>query len=303
VTLNRWLVRSAFVLLALGMAIAPAVSVLAAQQRPPKQRRVANGPDEDGDGVPDAQDRCPGTPAGQRVGPDGCPIHLLRPGEQPTEAAAPAAGRAATVTTQAAVRPGATPGAFTAGLAMVPYAGTTDADRNAYVARFVLQLDSAVVTLVDVFRNTTGQPVAGAENPTSLSQRERDRWARCRDLHFDLLSYQSALHDVARHLPTSGTLPRAAAALDSALGAVQATAECDNISSMIAAPARWTPWGPQYEASAGNFYRDWYTQVREADDRNRAFVIAFNAAVGASGRVVVPPALPRTPPYVGAGPR
>ena len=30
--------------------------------------------DSDGDGVPDDQDRCPNTPKGQKVGPDGCPL-------------------------------------------------------------------------------------------------------------------------------------------------------------------------------------------------------------------------------------
>lgn len=30
--------------------------------------------DEDGDGVPDEDDRCPHTPWGVPVGPDGCPL-------------------------------------------------------------------------------------------------------------------------------------------------------------------------------------------------------------------------------------
>jgi len=72
---------------------------------------------------------------------------------------------------------------------------------------------------------------------------------------------------------------------------------------MIEAPARWTPWSTQYESSAQHFYRDFYNEVREADDKNRAFVVAFNASRTAAARIPVPPALPRTPPYVGAGPR
>jgi hypothetical protein len=160
-----------------------------------------------------------------------------------------------------------------------------------------------VVSLVNVFRNTSGQPVSGAESPASLSQRERDRWTRCRDLYFDLQGYQSAFHALLPRLPQTGNVPRAAAAMDSALTAVQATAECDNISSMIEAPARWTPWSTQYESSAQHFYRDFYNEVREADDHNRAFVVAFNGSRPAAARVPVPPALPRTPPYVGAGPR
>jgi hypothetical protein len=207
------------------------------------------------------------------------------------------------VTTQAAPAPAATTGAFTAGLALAPYAGSSDADRDAYVARFTQMFDSAVVSLVNVFRNTTGQPVAGAESPTALSQRERDRWTRCRDLHFDLQTYEAAFHALLPRLPQTGNVPRTAAALDSALTAVQATAECDNISSMVEAPGRWTPWSTQYESSAQHFYRDWYNEVREADDHNRGFVVAFNAARSAGARIPVPPALPRTPPYAGAGPR
>ncbi|TGD71165.1 OmpA family protein [Mangrovimicrobium sediminis] len=38
---------------------------------------VASG-DEDGDGVLDVDDRCPGTPAGTRVGSDGCPLPVTR---------------------------------------------------------------------------------------------------------------------------------------------------------------------------------------------------------------------------------
>lgn len=232
------------------------------------------------------------TPKRPKVGPDGSPVRLLRPGERP-----------AAVTTQSAAAPAVTTGAFTAGLSLAPYAGSSDADRDAYVARFTQMFDSAVVSLVAVFRNTTGQPVTGAESPTALSQRERDRWTRCRDLHFDFQTYQAAFHDLLPRLPQTGNVPRTAAVLDSALAAIQATAECDNIASMIEAPARWTPWSTQYESSAQHFYRDWYNEVREADDHNRAFVVAFDAGRPAGARIPVPPALPRTPPYAGAGPR
>lgn len=34
--------------------------------------------DEDGDGVPDSRDRCPGTPAGTRVDADGCPLPVTQ---------------------------------------------------------------------------------------------------------------------------------------------------------------------------------------------------------------------------------
>jgi hypothetical protein len=43
---------------------------------PPQLVIQQNAPpvDSDGDGVPDLQDACPGTPAGTQVGPDGCPL-------------------------------------------------------------------------------------------------------------------------------------------------------------------------------------------------------------------------------------
>jgi hypothetical protein len=313
--------RSPLILFGVALLVGSVAAPLEAQH-PQKARRAAVGPDADGDGVPDAQDRCPNTPAGHRVGPDGCPLRLLLPGQQPPAAApapAPAttpaptpappagnanAGRPGSVTPQAAVRPTAAPGAaFTAGLAIPSYTGTSDADRDAYLRRFTQMLDSTIVTLIEVFRNTSGQPVAGAESPTSLSQRERDRWGRCRDLHFDLQSYGAAFHDLLGSLPATANVERTAAVLDTSLSTIQATAECDNITSMIAAPGRWTPWRAQYEATARRFYRDWYDQVREADDHNRAFVVAYNSTRPAAARISVPPAMPRTPPYVGAAPR
>jgi hypothetical protein len=240
------------------------------------------------------------TPKRPKVGPDGSPVRLLQPGEQPPAGASTARPQ---VMTQSAATPAATTGAFTAGLALAPYSGSSDADLGAYVARFTQLLDSAAVSLVNVFRNTSGQPVTGAESPAALSQRERDRWTRCRDLYFDLQTFQSAFHALLPRLPQSGNVPRTSATLDSSLAAVQAPAECDNIASMVEAPARWTSWSTQYESSAQHFYRDWYNEVREADDHNRAFVVAYNATRPAAARIPVPPALPRTPPYVGAGPR
>jgi outer membrane protein OmpA-like peptidoglycan-associated protein len=51
----------------------PAAPVVAAAPPPPKPAPApAKCPDEDNDGVCDASDACPGTPAGTRVGPAGC---------------------------------------------------------------------------------------------------------------------------------------------------------------------------------------------------------------------------------------
>jgi hypothetical protein len=204
------------------------------------------------------------------------------------------------VSTQAAR---SAPPAFTAGLAVAPYEGESDADRLRYLRTFTTQLDSATALLVGVFRNTSGQPLAGAASPVALSSRERERWGRCRDVHFDLQTYVQAMHSLIEDLPEDAAVTRTGNALDSALTALQATAECDNITSMITAPDRWVPWEGQYTSSARSFYRDWYAQVRDVADRNRAFVLALNAGPAAGARIPVPPALPRTPPYAGAGPR
>jgi hypothetical protein len=232
------------------------------------------------------------------------PTLVGRPGVAPDSARA--AGR------NAPAAPGVAPqssraatavAAFTAGLAIEPYAGESDEARDAYLGQFTQQLDSAIVTLVGVFRGTTGQPVSGADAPTALSARERERWGRCRDLHYDLQSYAAAMHDFLESLPEAAAVQRTGSALDSALTALQATSGCDDVSSMIAAPGRWTPWASQYQTTARAFYHDWYPQVRDVADRNRALAIAVNATRRPTERLVVPPGLARTPPYVGAGPR
>jgi len=227
-----------------------------------------------------------------------------RPAGAPRPAGTPAPAPAtvpASAPASAAVTPQAAPNTFSAsaGLAIAPFEGDDDA-RPAYLRTFTQQLDSAISLMVAVFRNTSGQPMAGADAPTALSQRERDRWTRCRDLHWDLQTYVAAMHDQVEF--DNANVTRAAAALDSSLTALQATSECDNIASMIAAPGRWAPWGANYQSSARNFYRGWYTELRDVAEKNRAFVIALNGTLPAAQRLPVPPAMPRTPPYAGGGP-
>jgi len=219
---------------------------------------------------------------------------LVRPGATvPASAApAPAAPAAAPVTPQAAP----TITGLSAGLSIEPFEGD-EAAMPAYLRRFTQMLDSAAASLVNVFRNTSGQPMAGANEPTALSTRERDRWSRCRDLHWDLQSYVTAMRDLVEH--DNVVVARAAAQLDSSLTALRATAECDNLASMIAAPERWSPWGSSYQGSARSFYGSWYPQIRDVADRNRAFVIALNTTLPPAERLPVPPALQRTPPYAG----
>ena len=292
--------------------------------------------DLDGDGVPNLQDRCANTPRGVRVDANGCgpgqalpairpqgspgaqapagkPARpsptLVRPGlTSANPGAAPAEltnPGAAVVTPQATVtQPSASAaGAFTAGLVMPPFPGGNDAARLEYVRTLAKNLDSAIIVLVGVFRNTSGQPMPGASAPSSLSARERERWGRCRDLHFDLTTYASGVESILDGLPANSALQRAAAALDTTLTELDATAECDNISSMITAPERWDQWAQQYATAARRFYSDWYGQVRAAQQRDRDLVIALNAVLPPARVLPVPSAMPRNPPYAGAAVR
>jgi hypothetical protein len=163
-------------------------------------------------------------------------------------------------------------------------------------------LDSAIVSLVGTFRNTSGQPMIGASSPTMLSQRERDRWAHCRDLYWDLTTYAAAAGDLRQSLGSDASLQRAAADLDSAFAESVATVECDNVASMIAAPDRWTPWQDQYEAAAHHFYRDFYSEIREVHEKDRALVNTLNRFLPLAHRVTPLPGLPTNPPYAGAAP-
>jgi hypothetical protein len=225
-----------------------------------------------------------------------------QPAAQASQPSAPPSAPPAQVTPQAAhpVAPAAS--AFTAGLAVPPYGGSTSDAALDYAARFGRLLDSAIVTLVDIFRNTSGQPMEGASNPTDLSQRERDRWSRCRNVYWDLTTFEAAVQTLRRTLPANPAVQSAAAGLDTALAASQAVAECDNVASMIAAPDRWTPWGDQYRTAAQHFYRDFYGQVREAHERDRALVNALNAILPPARRIPVPPGLQRNAPFAGAAP-
>jgi hypothetical protein len=197
--------------------------------------------------------------------------------------------------------PAASTGALTAGLGLQPFAGSEEVARFDYARTLVRNLDSASVSLVSLFRGTSGQPNAGATEPATLSTRERERWTRCRDLYWDFTTFAAGAQSIRAGVPPTSPLYRATAALDTALDDIEALAECDNIASMISAPDRWTPWAEQYTNAARHFYADWYAQMREAHEKARAVVIALNAAPPPGRAAVpIPPGLPRTPPYAGA---
>jgi len=232
--------------------------------------------------------------------------HPAQPATQPPAAqpTATAPANPQPVTPQS-TRPASTPAAapsYTAGLAMAAYAGSTQQEALDYAARLGRMLDSTIVTLVSTFRNTSGQPMIGASSPASLSQRERDRWTRCRNVYWDLTTYASAMDPLRQALGSDPALQRAVADLDSAFDRSVATVECDNVASMIDAPDRWTPWADQYESAARHFYRDFYAQVRDVHEKDRALVNELNRFLGSGHRVTPPPALPPNPPFAGAAP-
>jgi hypothetical protein len=281
-------------LLSAAGAIAPA----AAQKTPPTSTQQGS--------------ETPAPPAGAKVlhpvAQPAAPTSASAPASAPTSAPAPAPApqvvqpAPAAVTPQAARPAGAAAGAFTAGLAMPVYAGGTSGAPLEYAEQLTHHLDSTIVSLVDVFRNTAGQPVVGATSPGTLSQRERARWSRCRDLYWDLTTYGAAVHSLEPALPPNPNLRLAVAQLDTALSQNTAVAECDNVASMISAPERWSPWGDQYETSARHFYHDFYSQIHEVHERDRALVFAINAVLGPGRRLAMPAALPSNPPYAGATP-
>src|SRR5512135_79586 len=117
--------------------------------------------------------RAPGARAGKTLGA------RPAPGAQPAAPTAPTAAQpTAVVTPQAAVTVPAAPpaapaapaaSAFTAGLALAPFSGSGDAAKYDYLRSLSRRLDSATVALIGLFRNTSGQPMAGASGPTALS--------------------------------------------------------------------------------------------------------------------------------------
>jgi len=249
--------------------------------------------------------RTPGATAGKTLRPREAPAAQrgAPPNPSAPAAAPPTAAQPAAVVTPQAAQPvpsaAASSNAFTAGLGMPPFSGTDAAARYEYLRTLARNLDSATVALVDLYRNTSGQPMAGATAPTTLSARERERWTRCRNLYWDFTTFASGVQGVREGI-TNATLARAAAALDTALTELAALSECDNVSSMISAPERWQPWAEQYANAAGHFYSDWYGQVREAHEKDRALVMALNAVLPAGRALAVPPGLPRNAPYAGA---
>lgn len=218
-----------------------------------------------------------------------------QPAPAPAHPAAPAAAPAAAAAPMAVTDP-----TETAGFWLPAYAGHTDAEQFAYVKLLVIKLDSAVVALVETYRNTSGNPVAGASDPGRLTSREKARWLRCRNIGNDMHTIADAASVLKDSIAGGPTVQRSAVVLADAFVAMQALESCDVINSMVESPDRFNPWQQNYENEARNFYRDWYGQVRTVHTAARELARVLNGVLPADKRFPVPAAIPTTPPYIGA---
>jgi len=189
---------------------------------------------------------------------------------------------------------------MTAGFWMPAYSGTSEADRLEYARMLAMKTDTAILALIDVFRNTSGAPMVGASSPMVISTREKSRWQRCRLIHFDLRTLGDAAAFLRDSIPGGPTVQRAAVSLHDAFEGLEATEGCDQVVSMIEAPDNWSPWQQNYENSARSFYRDWYTQLRALHEANRSFIRTLNTALGARA-VRMPGAIQPRAPTLGGG--
>lgn len=180
----------------------------------------------------------------------------------------------------------------TAGYWIAAYNGRTDAEQLTYVRLLVTKVDSAVIGLVETYRNTSGNPVAGAQDPGRLTRREKDRWLRCRNIANDFRTMAEAAGALKESAVGGPLAQRAMVGLAAAFDELQALEGCDVINSMVESPDRFNPWQANYENEARNFYRDWYPQVRAVHSAARE--------VARAGRFPVPAAISTTPPYAAA---
>jgi hypothetical protein len=188
----------------------------------------------------------------------------------------------------------------TAGFWLPAFSGTTDAEQLDYAKTLVLKFDSAVVALIAIYQNTSGNPVAGATDPSHLSSREKARWLRCRNVANDIRNLGEAVDELRDSIAGGPTLQREAATMAQAFDSLHAIEGCDLINSMIESPERFSPWQANYESEAHHFYANWYGEVRAAHLAVRDFARVLNGALAPDRRFPVPPAIPAVPPYIGA---
>jgi len=188
----------------------------------------------------------------------------------------------------------------TAGFWLPAFSGATDAEQLDYAKSLVLKFDSAVVALIEIYQNTSGNPVAGATDPSHLSSREKARWLRCRNVANDIRNLGEAADELRDSIAGGPTLQREAETMAQAFDSLRAIEGCDLINSMIESPERFAPWQANYESEAHHFYANWYGEIRAAHLAVRDFARVLNGALAPDRRFPVPPAIPAVPPYIGA---
>jgi hypothetical protein len=130
-----------------------------------------------------------------------------------------------------------------------------------FLGDYALKLDSAALTLRNIFASASFQPVAGATDPNKLVSREKLRWRRCRNMKEDIQTFADNISLLQDSIPRTmleqwSTLGER---FDSLLGVLE---NCETIAFMIESPERYTPWQTNYETSARAFYAEWYGRLR-----------------------------------------
>ena len=164
------------------------------------------------------------------------------------------------------------------------------------------RLDLAARRLADVFRNSAGVPIAGAESPALLSGRERFRWAVCRQIVAALGSHARAAHELSAaplRLARGAKASQAAQALEQALRGTDALRACEGLARMMEARGQVRDWESAYTSAATRFYAGWYAELRGAHEAARALGQAVRSLLPPERAFDVPPVLPPTPPTIG----
>ncbi len=150
-----------------------------------------------------------------------------------------------------------------------------------YLGDYALKLDSAAVTLRSIFSTASGQPVAGATDPTKLVTREKLRWRRCRNMKEDIQTFADNIALLQDSIPA--TMREQWATLGERFDSLQSVLEnCETIAFMIESPERYTPWQTNYETSARAFYAEWYGKLRAMHEAMRSVARLTAAQLPAS---------------------
>jgi hypothetical protein len=235
------------------------------------------------------------------VPPAPSPI-VVAPSGQPsvTGGAAPANARPAGAAPAApAASPATVDNTLTEGFLMRGWVPNSGRPTLEYLRDFALKLDSAAQTLRNIFSTASGQPVAGATDPTKLVTREKLRWRRCRNMKEDIQTFADNVALIQDSIPA--TMREQWTTLGERFDSLQSVLEnCETIAFMIESPERYTPWQTNYENSARTFYADWYSRLKAMHDAMRqvARLVAAQLPQAADRRQalqMIPPMSPIAP--------